>query len=1114
MPSSPLSPDHNLLFAVLALQADLIDRDQFVQVCTLWSAQKVTPLAELLVQQGWLTPQDRSDVDKLLDRKISKHHGDVRAGLAEVTTDAVRQSLAGLDDEVRHSVATTPAAPGQVVLATTAYVPQVGERYTRSRLHATGGIGRVWLARDSNLARDVALKELRPERAGNPAVSARFLLEAQITGQLEHPGIVPIYELGKHSPDEPPFYTMRFVRGRTLSEATRAYHERRRRGEAAPLDLRALLGAFVGVCNVAAYAHSRGVLHRDLKPMNVVLGDYGEVVVLDWGLARLMDQPEGADAAPLNVPAESDVQATVQGQVLGTPAYMAPEQAAGLLDQLGPATDVYGLGAILYEILTGRPPFSGPQTTEFLRRVIHEAPAAPRSLVAATPRALEAVCLQALAKKPADRYASVAALAHEIQCFLADEPVRAFAEPLSVRAGRWVKKRRTLVSSAAALLVTAVVGLTVGTLLLSQANRRTQQQRDRADENFRTARRAVDDYLTKVSESKLLKSSLPGLQPLRKELLESALAYHEQFIHEHGDDPTLRAERAASQLRVGKVLVLLGSLHKGLEHLEEAIRSYQELLQAHPDDPSLEKGLADAYHSLGQAHVYANTRQAVASFRQAATQWEKLARAAPEDADRQFELCKTYRALGFSLSIMNETSEGLQVNGKAIEVLEGLVKAHPADPRYQGELAAASHDRGMVHQDILGQSKPAWGFFERARQIDEKLVRTLPTDQRVQERLGKHYYCLGVVSGALGKMPESLAFKRRGVAVAEKLARENPGVLDYQARLAFCQCGLAHTLRFLGQPVEALQTLEQARTVAEKLVRDQPTLSDSLETLARILSMQAVLHLGRGQFAEGLLCSRRALQTQEKALQVDATSPRSHFTLATLQTTNAGIELQGGLPVKAQEICMASVAGLEKLVRDNPGHPEYQQALRAARTQLASCRRLVEVEQGLTAFLDGKAGPASAGERLEWASLCQLPGKRLHATAARLAADAFTAVPRLANDLQRQHRYQAACSAALAAAGQAEDARLLPDSVADKLRLRAFRWLQADLALYAKLSERDDPKMKQAVGQRLAHWRANTDLASVRDRSGLDRLDTDERQQWQRLWQQVDAILLALASRK
>src|SRR5262249_52868736 len=196
-----------------------------------------------LVERGWLTPADCADVEKLLHRKLAKHKGDAKAGLAEVTTDQVRQSLAGLNDpEVRQSLAgPTPPPQGHVLLATTEYIPDSQDRYTLSRLHATGGIGRVWLARDATLGRDVALKELRPERASQPALWARFLKEAQVTGQLEHPGIAPVYDVGRRQDDQIPFYTMRFVRGRTLAEAARTYHERRTRGEAGPLELRELL---------------------------------------------------------------------------------------------------------------------------------------------------------------------------------------------------------------------------------------------------------------------------------------------------------------------------------------------------------------------------------------------------------------------------------------------------------------------------------------------------------------------------------------------------------------------------------------------------------------------------------------------------------------------------------------------------------------------------------------------------------------------------------------------------------------------------------------------------------------------------------------------------------
>ena len=226
----------------------------------------------------------------------------------------------------------------------------------------------------------MALKELRPEQANNPVVWSRFMEEAKITGQLEHPNIVPVHELVRQGESQQPFYTMRFVKGRTLSEAIRDYHRRRAEGQAGSLEFRSLLGAFLGVCNAIAYAHSRGVIHRDLKPQNVVLGDYGEVIVLDWGLAKLVERLEETLTPAVAVAHEADRGETVQGQVLGTPAYMSPEQAEGRWDSVDRRTDIYGLGAILYEILAGQLPFDGDGTADVLRKVANEPPAPPRSV--------------------------------------------------------------------------------------------------------------------------------------------------------------------------------------------------------------------------------------------------------------------------------------------------------------------------------------------------------------------------------------------------------------------------------------------------------------------------------------------------------------------------------------------------------------------------------------------------------------------------------------------------------------------------------------------------------------------------------------------------------------
>jgi PAS domain S-box-containing protein len=413
-----MDTDRNLLFGVLALQADLIDAPQFIEACLLWTTRKQEPLADLLLERGWLDPGDRTHLEYLLERKLQKHRGDTYASLAALPAE-LKHSLAALgDDDLQRSLAGTAAPAEFSPQATIAYVPVPAERYRRLQLHATGGIGRVWLALDYELGRNVALKELRGDQADDATLRARFLQEAQITGQLEHPGVIPVYELIRGVDGRQPFYTMRFVNGRTLSEAVRAYHTKRLAGQDDALALPALLNAFVVVCNTVAYAHSRGVIHRDLKGQNILLGDYGEVVVLDWGLAKLVGRPEGELPTAVVILDQGGAEGsghTVQGQALGTPAYMAPEQAAGRPDLIDRRTDVYGLGAILYEILTGEPPFPGSNTAEVLRRVRDEVPAPPHQLCPGVPLALETLCLRALAKRQEDRPATAADLARAVQ---------------------------------------------------------------------------------------------------------------------------------------------------------------------------------------------------------------------------------------------------------------------------------------------------------------------------------------------------------------------------------------------------------------------------------------------------------------------------------------------------------------------------------------------------------------------------------------------------------------------------------------------------------------------------------------------------------------------------
>jgi serine/threonine protein kinase/formylglycine-generating enzyme required for sulfatase activity len=349
-------------------------------------------------------------------------------------------------------------------------------RYRTLRLLAGGGLGEVFVALDEELHREVALKEILPALAQDPDSRQRFVMEAEITGGLEHPGIVPVYSLGQHA-DGRPFYAMRLIKGESLRQAIERFHRAGNTGSVPgewTLELRQLLGRFVAVCNAMAYAHSRGVVHRDLKPDNIMLGPYGETLIVDWGLAKAMGgtQTMPASTEGTFVPLSSgDVKGTQVGQILGTPSYMAPEQAAGRLHKLGPTSDVYSLGATLYCLLTNRPPFVGKDLHAVLCKVHHGDFPPPRQINRRVSRALEAVCLKAMALEEADRYPSARALADDVEHWLADRPVTAYPEPLVARLSRWARRHRMVVTQLMALLLTAVIGLLIGTVLISRSRR-------------------------------------------------------------------------------------------------------------------------------------------------------------------------------------------------------------------------------------------------------------------------------------------------------------------------------------------------------------------------------------------------------------------------------------------------------------------------------------------------------------------------------------------------------------------------------------------------------------------------------------------------------------------
>ena len=386
---------------------------------------------------------------------------------------------------------------------------------------------------------------------------------------------------------------MRFIRGESLKEAVDRFHadedlksDRGRRS----LDLRKLLRRFLDVFNAIVYAHSRGVLHRDIKPSNIVVGMHGETLVVDWGLAKVQGRADAGDSdeRPLVPSSASGSCETLPGSALGTPAYMSPEQARGDLEHPGPRSDAYSLGATLYCLLTGKPPFEGDvhDVIPALQRGAFEA---PRSLVPSIDRPLEAVCLKAMAPDPADRYATPMALAEEVERWMADESVAAYRESWTRTLTRWLTRHRTGVAAVGAAMLVALAGLgavlgvqaranaqlTAKNAELDVALRRETEVRKEAQANFNMALKAVEDYLTGVSENTLLnQQDSVDIRSLRRELLNTALKYYKSFVTQRSNDPHLREQLANAYVRVGEITQEIDSRAEAIE----AFRSMRQTI--------------------------------------------------------------------------------------------------------------------------------------------------------------------------------------------------------------------------------------------------------------------------------------------------------------------------------------------------------------------------------------------------------------------------------------------------------------------------------------------------------------------------------------------------------
>jgi tetratricopeptide (TPR) repeat protein/tRNA A-37 threonylcarbamoyl transferase component Bud32 len=751
-----------------------------------------------------------------------------------------------------------------------------GRRYVLGDEIARGGMGTVYRATDTVLGREVAVKVLLDKYAPDSGTARRFHDEARIAGQLQHPNIPAVHDLGT-LPDGRPFLAMKLIKGDTLEALLAA------RPDPAS-DRGRFVAAFEQVCQGVAYAHAHNVIHRDLKPANVMVGNFGEVQVMDWGLAKVVTERPSAEADDGSTAAgtvvaslrDSDGSFTQAGSVLGTPAFMPPEQAVGAVGKVNVRSDVFGLGATLAVILTGQPPFAAgsAETTRVKAATGNIADCFARLDGCGADPELVALCKRCLSPQPEDRPADADEVAEAVARLrvAADERarraevdrVRLEGERTTAQAQaaerRW--RRRLWLGASAVTVVLTVGGLAAVLVVQRRAN--AEQGRKNAElaaanererQRFDLAMEAVGAFHTGASEDVLLKQS--EFEPLRKKLLGGAAEFYRKLQGQLGDaaDARSHAAMAKAYAGLGGAARAVGSTEQALQDYGQSRELYESLAAADPADPTprreLVRVLMETY-SVHDDRKELNEKRQVAE--RAATQAEELATTSGDPQDVSLWI----RGLVLLAASSNSPDDQERTYARATELGERLVADHPHVAEYQARLGSAL--RGLAIVDYLrGKYEECAQFCARAALACEASRQIDPADGRNRRTLALAYETAGLAIGRLGRDEEALAEFRRALQVLEELTAEQPAVIEYQQLKGREYQNVAWALSQLGRTEEAGQSSRRQVAVVETLVARHPDRPDLQNSLAFALTSAGAILAETGQEDEAILSYQRAV---------------------------------------------------------------------------------------------------------------------------------------------------------------------------------------------------------------------------------------------------------------
>jgi serine/threonine-protein kinase len=799
-----------------------------------------------------------------------------------------------------------------------------------------GGMGVVYKARQAAPQRLVALKMILGGRFASPADLERFRREADIVAGLDHPNVVPIYEVGEHQGQH--YFTMKLIEGGNLAQ-----HLERFRA-----DPRAAARLLATVARAVHHAHQRGLLHRDLKPGNVLLAACGSAAgakpqaaewvphVTDFGLAKRLPRPRDGAAQQ---GAGSYASLTRPGTAVGTPSYMAPEQAAG---EVTTAADVYALGAILYEMLTGRPPFQAATPVETLVQVLGQEPAPPRTLDPRIDRDLESVCLKCLRKGPGRRYASARELAEDLERYLAGEPV--LARPLGrpERLRRWCRRSPVTACLLAALAVALVGGFALVTWQWRRADEQgrlaaaaaaaaqdqraeAERRKQDAEESFRLAHQAVRDFCTRVSEGPL--ASAPGLQPVRKELLQDALGYYRTFIKRHADDPRLEAELADAHFRVGVMTAAVGTYPDALAAYQDALPLYEKSVRANPGDARARLLLAHTCNNM--AALYAATANQAEALRWAGRARDTLepsVQPGAADAAGQTELARAYRNLGVFQRKGGRTDDALRDLEKSRDLLAQLRRAGTREPEVRRELATTCYNLAFLEHET-GRLDDALASYQEAYKVHEELAGSAPEQSDLKSWLAGWHRNVGALQHEMKQPLTALESFKRAAGLYEELARANPAVTEYAHELASVYNNTGALLMEMGSLEQARPWYDRAEKLQQDLVLHDPQVALYGRDLARTYRNRGILTRLQGRAAEALAPFQQAREVLGQMLRGHPETADDQYELGkTWGCTGQALE-QAGRRDEALAAYRQAVASLRKAYAGAPQLVEYRRTL-------------------------------------------------------------------------------------------------------------------------------------------------------------------------------------------